>query len=739
MIPALPPLLQSISGPRRPGRALAWAGALLLAAAAVYAAAASPPRFEDVTQVVSVQVPVEVVTRDGVPVRGLTAADFEIFDEGKKQQLKSFRVVDLDVLEPRGVPLGALPAEAQQLEPSARRHFLLLFDLSFARPSTVLRGREAARDFVLRSLRPTDLAAIATYSVQTGPRLVVTFTPDRAQLARGILSLGLDNVDDAVKPDPLRFVIAPPSAADLASGGTQVRPDSRRPVDQLIRENLELIRREVDKADRAYSNDLVKNYMKSLSDLAKVLDAVKGRKHVVLFSEGFDSRLLVGHDTSGGEAQADNFNIEQGNWLQVDNDTRYGSTQLQSRLWQMVRDFKRADCVIEAVDIAGLQARGDASDNSREDRPNGEEELFEMAHETGGELLKDSNDFGAQLEHVLARSTVTYLLTFERSDLKADGSFRSLEVKARVPAGVRLSYRSGYYAPRPFRQLDPLSKVLLAGDGIASAAPRADLDVNVLVSPFRAQPKRAYVPIIVEVGGASLTAAHKGDRLNVEIYAYVSDRQGQMQDYFTQRVAVDLKKAGKDALGAGLKYYGHVDLPAGDYRVRILVRDTESGRTGVQSAALSIPAYEAGEPALLTPFFIDSRSGWLMVRERTTAEAGKQAVVYPFTVNGQPYIPAALPALAGTELAKLCLVAYNLGSGDLALQGKVVGNDGVPRPGGSLELVARTATGVSGLDKLLATFKPTGLDAGRYVLQVAVTDPRTGRQGMSSVPFQVIR
>jgi len=716
----------------------------LLVSAAAFGAASTaksgaPPRFEDVTQVVSVQVPVEVVGRDGRPVRGLTAGDFEVFDEGQRQQLRSFRVVDLDTLEPAGEPLGSLSLEAQQLDPSARRHFLLLFDLSFARPATVLRAREAARDFVLHSLRPTDLAAIATYSLQTGPRLVVTFTPDRAQLARGILSLGLDNVQDMVKADPLRFVIAPPSAAEAAGAGTQVRPDSRRPVEQVVRENLEVLRRLVERADRAYSNDLVKNYLKTLSDLAKVLDAVHGRKHVILFSEGFDSRLLIGHDPYGAEADVDNAHVESGEVWAVDNDSRYGNTQLQGELRRMVRDFKRADCVIEAVDIAGLQARGDATDDNREARPNGEEELFEMAHETGGELLKDTNDFRAQLDRILSRSTVTYLLTFERSDLKSDGAFRRLEVKAKVPSGARLSYRAGYYAPRPFRQLDPLAKVLLASDGIASAAPRSDLDVNVLVSPFRAQPKRAYVPVIVEVGGPSLVAGHKGDKLNVEIYAYVSDSHGQMQDFFTQRVAVDLKKSGNSVLGSGLKYYGHVDLPAGEYRVRILVRDIESGRTGVQSAALSIPAYEAGEPALLPPFFIDSRGGWLMVRERTAKEAGKQAVVYPFTVNGEPYIPAALPALGGGEQAKLCLVAYNLGAGNIALQGKVVGADGVPLAGGSLELVARTSTGVSGLDKLLATFKPTGLEAGRYTLQVAVTDPRTGRRGLSSVPFQVLR
>jgi VWFA-related protein len=719
-------------------RRFAWLGILLLSLPPAALGAPDTPRYEDTSQVVSVQVPVEVVGRDGQPVRGLAAGDFAIFDEGSAQPLKSFRVVDLNLLEPAGTPAGALSPEAQQLEASARRHFLLLFDLSFARPATVLRAREAARDFVLHSLRPTDLAAVATYSLQTGPRLIVTFTPDRAQLARAIQSLGLDNVFDNAKPDPLRFVITTPTAGDLATAGTPDRPEVGARADQAMKENLGSMRAAVERADRTYARDLVKSYMQSLADLAKILNAVNGRKHVVLFSEGFDSNLLFGHDTESDEAAADNLNASVGNLWLVDNDNRFGNTQLQGQLRNMLREFRRADCVIESVDISGLVAGADASERTRATHSSGREELFEIANETGGELFTDTNDFGKQLDRVLNRSTVTYLLSFERSDLKADGAFRRLRVEVKAPAGARVAYRAGYYAPRPYREIDPLAKELMASESIASAAPRADLDLNLLVSSFRSGARTAYVPVIVEVGGPRLLAGRKGDKLTVELYAYVSDSRGQMQDFFTQKVDVDLKKAAKGLLASGLKYYGHVSLPAGEYRVRVLVRDAQSGRAGVETVPLSIPAWDNGAPVLLPPFFVDSRASWLMVRERAK-DAAKNAVIYPFTVNGEPYIPAALAALSGGEQAKVCLVAYNLGAGDLSLQGKVVGADGLPLAGGNLQLVSRTATGVSGLDKLLATFRPTGLDAGRYTLQVALTDPRTGRRETSSAEFQVLR
>jgi hypothetical protein len=114
-------------------------------------------------------------------------------------------------------------------------------------------------------------------------------------------------------------------------------------------------------------------------------------------------------------------------------------------------------------------------------------------------------------------------------------------------------------------------------------------------------------------------------------------------------------------------------------------------------------------------------------------------VVYPFIVNGEPYVPSAKPVLHSADQARLCLVAYNLGSGDVAVNAQVTGSDGKAMSGGRIDLVERTATGIPGVDKLIATFEPTGLAAGQYVLRVGVRDPATGTEEMSSLPFEVVQ
>ncbi len=579
---------------------------LLLAAlpfAAMTALPAPAQTFEGSSQVTSVEVPVNVVTHEGQPVRGLTAGDFEVYDGGDRQKITSFEVVDLKALNPgesapaAGAPPAPPPAE---LRPAARRHFLLLFDLSFSTPSSILRARTAARDFVLNSLQPSDLAAVATYSLENGPKLIVTFTPDRSQLARAVDTLGYRQSFDArTKSEPLRFLVESPDTAQLSeAAGRGSNSPLKAQQDQVLYEYLQSIALAAEKQERDFQMGRIASYSRSLAQVARSLSSVQGRKQIVFFSEGFDSRLFVGRDTTDPDAIVDNDRVAFGQSYYVDNDQRYGNTTVQENLRRMLEVFRRADCVIQAVDIGGLRAGAD-----QQARPSGEAGLFYIANETGGELFKDANNLRDPLNRVLEQTSVTYLLTFERSDLKPDGAYHRLKVKAKLPAGARLTHRAGYFAPRPFKDLDPLEKNLLASDDIASAAPKRDLDLNVLAASFRATPAQAYVPIIIEAGGKSLLAGATGKKLNVEFYAYVSDEKGRMLDFFNRRVALDLDKgkARQGMLEGGIKYYGHFDLEPGSYQIRVLVRNADTGRAGVQTVPVTVPVYSQAQPVLLPP------------------------------------------------------------------------------------------------------------------------------------------
>lgn len=712
---------------------------LLAAPALAQARNDQAERFEGESQVTAVEVPVNVVDRNGEPVRGLTAEDFEVYDGGERQKITSFEVIDLKKLD---VEAAGTPAARPEVLPSAaRRHFLMLFDLSFSTPTSVLRARLAARDFLLNGLHPTDLAAVATYSLENGPRLVVTFTPDRAQLARAIDTLGYRRHADARVTDPLRFLVVPPASSSQSASQGIALDDStlgnNQGVEQALFDYLQTISFAAERSERSFEISRISAYSRALGEMARALNAVKGRKHVVFFSEGFDSRLLVGRPTTDIEAEDDNLLAMRGQSYFVDNDNRYGNTSLMGDINRMLDEFRRSDCVIQAVDIGGLRAGAD-----ERARPSGQEALFYLANETGGELFKDANNLRQPLERVIERTSVTYLLAFERSDLKLDGSYHRLKVKPGpgIPAGARLAHRTGYYAPRPFKGLDPLEKSLLASDGIAAAAPRREIELNVLAASFRSNEKVSYVPVIIEAGGGGLLAGlgAKDRKLRAEVYGYATNAEGEVRDFFSQRIELDLGDRGRREMSqGGIKYYGSFDLEPGAYQVRVLVRNADTGRTGVQTVAVSVPAYNRTQPVLLPPFFMEDRRKWVLIREQTGGEV-RGSVVYPFTVGGEPYVPAARPVVRGEQPARLCLVAYNLGKGDLAVEGKVLAPDGQAFAAGRLSKAERTATGIQGLDKLVATFDAKGLQAGRYVLEVAVTDPLTGDRQMNSLPFDVV-
>ena len=119
-----------------------------------------------------------VVSRDGNPIRGLTAANFEVLDEGKKRAITSFDAIDF---------MSTNIAQAiSPLNPAARRNFMLVFDLGFSSPKSIQRAQDAARAFVAKSVQARDRIAVATLDTERGFRLLTAFTTDRALIAQAI-------------------------------------------------------------------------------------------------------------------------------------------------------------------------------------------------------------------------------------------------------------------------------------------------------------------------------------------------------------------------------------------------------------------------------------------------------------------------------------------------------------------------------------------------------------------------
>lgn len=705
--------------------------AFAAAALSVVFCAAPPPAgaqqagsVRESAEVALVEVPVRVVGRDGNPVRGLSVSDFVVEDEGRPQAIVGFDAIDLS---------EKVPADAAPMGPAARRRFLILFDFSFSQPHAIVAARKAAKELVLSGMSDRDLAAVATYSVEQGVRVILTFTQDREQLVRAIDTLGLEAPRE--RNEPLAFLYLQ-GAGPTTPGMPTTRPTGGKADQSGLVESLQSLSVIHRMRDDEYARSRVRQLFQSFRDLTRTLDVVEGRKDIVYLSEGFSGRFLTGTADTDEDRQS----LIHGELWKVDSDKRFGSTPLRGELGQLGELFRRSDCVVHAVDIAGLRAEtdsegGEASLGPRES----ENALFEFAQATGGEVFRNANDFGAELAQIIRQTSYVYVLAFRPDRPAEEGRFHPLKVRASAP-GARVIARAGYYDRRGFRQLSPLERRLLAADVIANEIPLEQVPARILAVPFAGSEDTASVPVLLEVPGPGLLEADRGEKLQVELYAYAFDSTGRLRDFFVHTLVTDLTRNRDRLMAGGLRYFGELHLPPGSYRLRTLVRNATTGRMGSSAEVLNVPAFAESQPFLLPPVFLDPSEEWVVV---AAAERGSAAPSRnPFAeLPAEGMVPAALARVAPGASSRVALVAYHFDAGDrqeLRLGSQILAEDGRPLESVKLAVLGSTSSGPDGKRTLLVSFPaPAGLAPGRYGLRVFLQGAAGGALRQATTPFVV--
>lgn len=686
------------------------------------AAAPSEKTLGESIEVVTIEVPVQVLL-DGEPVRGLTAESFKVYEGRKRQEITGFDAIDLTETEIER------PQALQQTPVSARRHFLLLFDLSFAEPSSIARARHAARDLIETELHPTDLVGVATYTVEKGPELILGFTPDRRQAGLAIDTLGLPRLLERAT-DPLAFMIGDPGLTGVEAGDASERPGGGIADDEFLAQ-AEDYKIGFDRAARGEQQGRVLALTTGFEDLARVMDDVRGRKHVVLLSEGFDSEVFLGTDNRERRMEMSNQAASGESW-RIDSEERYGSTGVMTAIESMLEEFRRADCVIQAVDIGGLRAGHDA-----DSRRGGQDSLFLMANETGGELIRSFNDLSAAMGEVLERTSVTYVLAFQPKDLELDGEYHRLKVEVEgLPRKARVVHRPGYYAPSPYGERSAIERRLEAAQQVMSGRDSGVLGGSVVAAAFEGTGGRAYVPLLIEIDGPSLLAGLDGDTASLEIYAYGIAEDGTVSDFLSQTMGLDVGKVGPALEAKGVKFFGDLELAPGDYTIRVLVRDGQDGRSLTRTLPLTVPELGSGQFAIAPPLFPETSGDWLVVQEAAGAEE-RQARSFPFLRNGNPYLPSAKPVIPAQGQVEFVLMAYNMGSGGAPLATEFIKADGERIEGPTVSFVERETVANPAITQLVLALQPNGIPAGDYRMVTTMKPAEGGDEVTASIPFVV--
>lgn len=140
------------------------------------------------------EVLVDVVVRDrtGRPLKDLSASDFQVFEDGKRQQVESVRLHQRDVVEDSQRSVGAIK-DNDTLKPGLAQNpfsgvnvVALVFD-GLELSARVL-AQKAALKCIADTFRPSDFAGV--FSIDTTLRVFQPFTNNRELVARAINRIG---------------------------------------------------------------------------------------------------------------------------------------------------------------------------------------------------------------------------------------------------------------------------------------------------------------------------------------------------------------------------------------------------------------------------------------------------------------------------------------------------------------------------------------------------------------------
>ena len=655
--------------------------------------------------------------KGGEILRGLTAADLEIFEDGVRQNVESLEFVERAADLEAGAPAGA---EANGPPP------LLAIVLDGLSPE----GRRAAHDAVLlhlsEPLRSPPLVGI--FSIDRGLRTLQAFTDNPETQRRALerlVSRGSVSYSGARERDEMRH-----AHAGLGDGSPQAHvapaeqsgePECRLGGDDVLRRLKVLgsrMKESFDTLERDQQGAATANALLSLVD---GLSALPGRKAVLLFSEGLalPSGVLATFRSVVAAANRANVSVYAADAAglrarSAADETRRSLDILRARLElvQSPAPGTRGPASAEQGDsgLALLERNEDAL------RLAPESGLGQLADQTGGFLLHGTNDLASGLNRIEEELGAYYLLSYTPKNPEYDGRFRTIEVKVKRPNG-RVQSRRGYLAvrtPLPSPVLDHEARALARLDSgpMPSAVP-----VRLRALQFPEEPPVSVVPIVVEVPTGSFAALEDKKarvfRRDFTILAIVRDASGSVVAKASQRYP--LSGAQRDATGSDfVLFYREARLPPGDYTVEAVAQDAQSARAGGARVSLELRAPAAGHLRA---------SSLMLVGKAEKLEAGDAAAPKPLRYQDVLLYPdLGNPLRAGADQSIVLFLTAWPSAERPGIEARVE----VVRDGRILLDVpaGRHEAGLDGRVQLASSLPLDGFGPGVYELRMTLTDGR---------------
>ncbi|HET9529287.1 MAG TPA: VWA domain-containing protein [Blastocatellia bacterium] len=569
----------------------------------------NPQKRDDQTIRIStelVQMDVVVTDKKGKVVSGLNKEDFELFENGKKQQISFFEFV-AGGLRPGAVKAGEeAKAPGPEVSPQGadagdiRRIFAFVVDDLTIRHEDLVYIRQMLSTFVDSRMQPSDLVAI----IRTvgGKGLLQQFTTDKVLLRRAIAALTprVHPLSAHNNPDAPNM----PNNPQALLAGSDTSPDSvlgesSNPFDISSFEPADpnSINEETNRSIRAFM---------SLGTASFVIDSMRelpGRKSLVLISGG----MPILSSRPGTESN----NITLFLRALSDNATRAGVTihtmdirGLEAQ--RAVASFEETPgrSMISMPGSTAATGTGGAFGRTADEAMLGRspieshQSLRMLASSTGGLAILNKNNFDEGLEGILSQSEGYYLLAYTPADAKFDNKFREIKIKVKGN-DYKVYSRQGYFAreERAAAATAAATKQEQILAAVRSPLARRDINLDATLLYKAAPPDQGTIDIHIVIDPRKLQfdQVDGKQQTSLDVAGFVFDELGKLRGGFSETINANLSQEELARVSkGGLTYSANTTLPAGAYQVRLAVRDNKSNNIGTMSRYLEVPDLSKG-------------------------------------------------------------------------------------------------------------------------------------------------
>ncbi len=546
-------------------------------------------------------VPVDVIVtdREDRPVTDLTQEEFQIFENGRRQEIRHFSIQSLTAAVPEPelstvTKLRAIPAV--ELTPQESRTFLIL--LGRGRHQTPFKSVDALIRFVRNSLLPQDRIAVFAYNRATD------FTTNHEQVAQVLerYKKGNEKIEswlesrlgglaavygskeipksfqgeiDKIFDDPGGLASRQVPPGRITDAGTWAK-DAQKVVSETNRDEEAAAispfdRLEADMTTEMSFDEFASAAASTYQDMQNIYTCIEylrymeGEKHLLFFTA--DGLYFPRGRTTFDEGLS-----------AVANDARVAIDTFQTGGVYMVSGVPRTK-----ITPRGITRSVPNVARWVPERTFALQSMRSISQSTGGRA-SINEDIGKALARVNEITRVTYLLGYYPADNSWDGEYRKINVRVSRP-GLRVSFRRGYYARDTIQPFD--REEFLAYSRISAAASYVrdleDILFKIDTMEFRPAGDAAQIRVDLQIDPSKIEFRTVDGRrtARLRIVCFYADSRGRFlgEDWKNMDLRL-LDDTYRKFMDSGVPYTVWVPLSGPNQIIKVIVYDISGDKVG---------------------------------------------------------------------------------------------------------------------------------------------------------------